>query len=53
LTDLFDGFLLGKRYLIHDTDTKFTRVFDGRLKDSGVEPVILPPLRPNLNAHAV
>ena len=24
LTDPFDGFLLGKRYLIHDRDTKFT-----------------------------
>src|SRR5262245_16503066 len=28
LTDPFDGFLLGKRYLIHDRDTKFTQAFD-------------------------
>jgi transposase InsO family protein len=51
LTDPFDGFLLGKRYLIHDRDTKFTKVFDELLKASGVEPVLLPPRSPNLNAH--
>ena len=51
LTDHFDGFLLGKRYLIHDRDTKFTEVFDQLLRDSGVEPVVLPPRSPNLNAH--
>ena len=28
LTDPFDGFLLGKCYLIHDRDTKFTKAFD-------------------------
>jgi putative transposase len=37
LTDHFDGFLLGKRYLIHDRDTKFTQAFDHFLRDSGVE----------------
>jgi len=51
LTDPFDGFLLGKRYLLHDRDTKFTQAFDGLLKGSGVEPVVLPPRSPNLNAH--
>src|SRR6266511_5018333 len=51
LTDPLDGFLLGKRYLIHDRDTKFTPAFDGLLKDSGVEPIVLPPRSPNLNAH--
>jgi transposase InsO family protein len=51
LTDPFDGFLVGKRYLLHDRDTKFTQVFDAILKDSGVEPIILPPRSPNLNAH--
>ena len=51
LTDPFEGFLLGKRYLIHDRDTKFTQAFDGLLKASGVEPVLLPPRSPNLNAH--
>jgi putative transposase len=51
VTDPFDGCLLGKRYLIHDRDTKFTQVFDGLLKSSGVEPVVLPPRSPNLNAY--
>jgi transposase InsO family protein len=51
LTDPFDGFLLGKRYLIHDSDAKFTQAFDGLLKSSGVEPVSLPPRTPNLNPH--
>jgi len=51
LTDPCDGFLLGKRYLIHDRDTKFTLAFDGLLKGSGVAPIILPPRSPNLNAH--
>jgi transposase InsO family protein len=51
LTDPFDGVLLGKPYLIHDRDTKFTQAFDGVLKSSGVEPVVLPPRSPNLNAH--
>jgi transposase InsO family protein len=51
LTDPFDGFLLGKRYLIHDRDTKYTQAFDHLLRDSGVEPIILPPRSPNLNAH--
>jgi transposase InsO family protein len=51
LTDPFDGFLLGKRYLIHDRDTKFTPAFDGLLKANSIEPVLLPPRSPNLNAH--
>jgi putative transposase len=51
LTDPFEGFLLGKRYLLHARDTKFTPAFDGFLKDSGVEPIVLPPRSPNLNAH--
>jgi hypothetical protein len=51
LTDHFDRFLLDKRYLIHDRDTKFTEAFDAMWKDSGMEPVILPPKSPNLNAH--
>ena len=45
------GFLLGKQYLLHDRDTKYTQAFDGLLKDSGVEPILLPPRSPNLNAH--
>jgi transposase InsO family protein len=51
LTDHFDGFLLDKRYLIHDRDSKFTAAFDQYLRGNGVEPVVLPPKSPNLNAH--
>ena len=51
LTDPFDGFLLGKRYLLHDRDAKLTPAFDVLLKASGVEPIHLPPRSPNLNAH--
>jgi putative transposase len=51
LTDPFEGFLLGKRYLLHDRDTKFTQAFAAFLTDSGVDPIILPPRSPNLNAH--
>jgi putative transposase len=51
LTDPFDGFLLGKRYLLHDRDEKFVHRFDRILRASGVEPVVLPPRSPNLNAY--
>jgi transposase InsO family protein len=51
LTDPCEEFLLGKRYLIHDRDTKFTQAFDTLLMDSGVGPVLLPPRSPNLNAY--
>ena len=52
LTDPLDGFLLGKQYLIHDRDTKYTQAFDALLRESGVEPIRLPPRSPNLNAFA-
>jgi putative transposase len=51
LTDPFDGFLLGKRYLLHDRDTKFTAAFDALLKAGGVKPPRLPPRSPNLHAY--
>src|SRR5262245_3901070 len=51
LTDAFDGFLLGKRFLIHDRDGKLVYGFDRVLRSSGVEPVVLPPRSPNLNAY--
>ena len=52
LTDFEDGFLHGKRYLIHDRDPKFTEQFLSILKDSGVDNVKLPRRSPNLNAFA-
>ena len=36
LTDMWDGFLLGKRYLIHDRDPLFTEAVRGLLRDSGL-----------------
>ena len=52
LTDMWDGFLLGKRYLIHDRDPLFTEAVHGLLRDSGVKPLRLPANSPNLNAYA-
>jgi putative transposase len=51
LTDSFDEFLLGKRYLLHDRDTKFPAAFDALLKASRREPLLLPPRSPNLNTY--
>ena len=50
LTGMWDGFLLGKRYLIHDRDPLFTEAVRGLLRDSGVKPLRLPANSPNLNA---
>jgi hypothetical protein len=46
-----EGFLVGKRYLLMDRDTKFSEGFRDILRDSGVKAVRLPPRSPNLNAH--
>jgi len=51
LTDAMDGYLLGKRYLIMDRDTKFSDAFRKILEDEGVESVRLPPRSPNLNGY--
>ena len=51
LTDPFDGFLLGTRYLLMESDTKFCDMFRLILKESGVKPVRLPPRSPNLTPH--
>ena len=52
LTDSVDGFLRGKRYLIHDRDPLFTAAFRGILGAAGVECLKLPPQSPNLNSVA-
>ena len=52
LTDATGGFLVGKRYLIHDRDPLFTAEFLATLAASGVQSVKLPPRSPNLNAQA-
>lgn len=52
LRDAAEGFLVGKRHLIHDRDPLFTAEFLAILEASGVQSLKLPPLSPNLNAHA-
>jgi putative transposase len=46
------GLLAGCRYLLRDRDMKFTVGFDTILRSMGIEPVLLPPRNPNLNAFA-
>jgi len=52
LIDDFDGFLVGKRFLIHDRDPLYTKEFRELLEKAGIRPVRLPPRSPNLNAYA-
>ncbi len=52
LTDDGDGFLVGKKYLIHDRDPLFTQEFQETLSAAGVRTVRLPARSPNLNAYA-
>ncbi len=52
LTDVEDGFLVGKKYLIHDRDPLFTAEFRETLTTTGIESLRLPPRSPNLNAYA-
>ncbi len=51
LTDVTDGFLLGKRYLLMDRDSKFSEDFRSILQQSGTESVRLPPRSPDLSPH--
>jgi putative transposase len=52
ITDPVDGFLKGKRYLIHDRDPLYTAEFLTMLQGVGVKSVRLPARSPNLNAYA-
>jgi transposase InsO family protein len=52
LTDCVDGFLRGKRYLIHDRDPLFTDAFRAVLRAAGIECLKLPARSPNLDAVA-
>ena len=51
LTMAGEGILNGCRYLLHDRDAKFSAAFDDLLRSAGIEPMVLPPRSPNLNAH--
>jgi transposase InsO family protein len=52
LTDAEDGFLKGKRVLIHDRDPLFTKKFRQTLKAAGVRCLKMPKQSPNLNAYS-
>jgi transposase InsO family protein len=52
LTDAQDGFLKGKRVLIHDRDPLFTKKFRETLRAAGVRALKLPKRAPNLNPYA-
>jgi putative transposase len=51
-TDTGDGFLRAVQYVILDRDPLYTAAFRRLLRGSGVQPLILPAWRPNLNAFA-
>ncbi len=52
LLDVYDGPLIGKRYLIVDRDTKYCAEFRELLAREGIQGIRLPPRSPNLNAYA-
>ena len=51
-TDGVDGFVLGKRYLLHDRDPLFTEEFRGVLAAAAVQCLRLPARSPDLNSFA-
>src|SRR6202171_462420 len=52
VTDSQSGALRAKRYLIIDRDTKYSEQFRRLIRDNGTRVIPLPPMSPNLNAHA-
>ena len=52
LTDAFDGFVTGHRFLICDRDSKFSEQFSRILGEAGVDVIRTPIQAPNCNAHA-
>jgi putative transposase len=52
LLDGEDGALAGKRYLIVDRDTKYSKRFRDFIAEGGTEVIRLPTLSRNLNAFA-
>ena len=51
MCDMWEGFLLGKKYLIHDRDTLFNRRFDSIFESIGITIKRLPPFCPMMNAR--
>jgi putative transposase len=52
LTDCYEGFLIGKRFLIIDRDAKFSSGFQSILGAFGVEILLTAYQAPNMNAYA-
>jgi len=50
--DDVDGSLRTMRYVLHDRDTTFCAAFQDTLRSGDVQPLVLPPRSPNLNAFA-
>lgn len=48
---MWDGFLLGRRYLIHDRDSLFNKRFDSVFESIGIVIKKLPPFTPQMNAR--
>src|SRR5260370_24010740 len=46
------GFLINRRYLLHDRDSKYCSSFRQVIETGSVKPLALPPRSPNLNAYA-
>lgn len=51
MCDMWDGFLLGKKYIIHDRDPVFNKRFDSVFESIGITVKKLPPFAPNMNAR--
>jgi putative transposase len=47
-----NGCLAGRRYLLHDLDSKYCPSFRQVIHAGGVKTLALPPRSPNLNAYA-
>ena len=52
LTDCYEGFLIGKRFLIVDRDAIFSPRFKSTLRSSDVEILLTAYQAPNMNAYA-
>src|SRR6202521_1166489 len=46
------GFLINRRYLVHDRDSKYCSSFRQVIEAGSVKTLALPSRSPNLNAHA-
>jgi len=52
MVDEGGGALIGKRYLILDRDTKYSKRFRAFVEENSIEVIRLPPMSPNLNSYA-